>query len=163
MSNHCYNFGIALYILEGPQEAINGSENRAGETDRENETGAGMRPAATHKHPQHQPCQSVAITSQQSRQHRPQPHGPGPAVDWLPAVPHRVLACMWECGNVPVPSVTSHAGFGWLRRPARLLLVLGYSLVMVSSRGHYTVDVVLAWWCLIAVGRLLRRNTEGNK
>ncbi len=32
----------------------------------------------------------------------------------------------------------------------RSLVVVVYSLAMISSRGHYTVDVVLAWWALAA-------------
>ena len=29
--------------------------------------------------------------------------------------------------------------------------VLFYSLAMLSTRAHYSVDIVLAWWALAAV------------
>ncbi|GMI57510.1 hypothetical protein ScalyP_jg5136 [Parmales sp. scaly parma] len=36
----------------------------------------------------------------------------------------------------------------------RIVILAMYTLAMVSSRGHYTVDCVLAWWTLAATGRL---------
>ena len=29
-----------------------------------------------------------------------------------------------------------------------------YTLAMICSRGHYTADCVVAWWTLLAVGRI---------
>jgi len=36
----------------------------------------------------------------------------------------------------------------------RIFVLVVYTLLMISSRGHYTVDCVLAWWTLGAVGRI---------
>ena len=49
-------------------------------------------------------------------------------------------------------------GFGLCGRWFSARGFVAYSIAMVASRGHYTVDVVLAWWCLAAVGRLWRRH-----
>ena len=46
-------------------------------------------------------------------------------------------------------------GLGWIRStPERLALLMAFSCGILMSRGHYTVDVVLAWWCMAVVGRL---------
>ncbi|GMH68657.1 hypothetical protein TrRE_jg10012 [Triparma retinervis] len=46
-------------------------------------------------------------------------------------------------------------GLGWIRStPERLAVLLIFSAGIILSRGHYTVDVVLAWWCMAVVGRL---------
>ena len=47
---------------------------------------------------------------------------------------------------------------GWspLSWHGRIAVLATYSLLLISSRGHYTVDVVLAWWALAAVHRLGR-------
>ena len=36
----------------------------------------------------------------------------------------------------------------------RLTVLMLYTLAMICSRGHYTADCVLAWWTLLAVGRI---------
>jgi len=56
-------------------------------------------------------------------------------------------------------------GLGWVRTtPERVAIMALFSLGIVASRGHYTVDVVLAWWWLAVVGRLgFKRRQEVGK
>ena len=42
----------------------------------------------------------------------------------------------------------------YLRMRTCLALVVLYSVLVISTRAHYTVDVVLAWWALAAVHNL---------
>jgi hypothetical protein len=54
-------------------------------------------------------------------------------------------------------------GLGWVRStPERLAIMAVFSAGILVSRGHYTVDVVLAWWCMAAVGRVGFTHREKN-
>jgi hypothetical protein len=54
-------------------------------------------------------------------------------------------------------------GLGFVNTLARLCTLALFSCAILASRGHYAVDVVLAWWVLGFVGRLFFTRQEESK
>lgn len=52
---------------------------------------------------------------------------------------------------------------GFAPRSLHVPFIVLYSLGVISSRAHYTVDVVLAWWALLVAQFLLEPRRGGQE